>query len=374
MNLIKMEEISYKKLRKYILAFMILGMICVLPLSSTNVRAWSASVSRRPQSASRGETFTQSITIENTGSDSMKVDEIVIHFGWMSSGYGYTLPGTPEVIGSGNEATFTTSVTVPTDIYEGTSYDVETKITAYDPGFWGEWAISPDTKTYTGTIYIEETPKPTVSINNPNPGSELTTDRVTVSWSGKAYSPESIDYYQINKNGQGWIGVGSDTEYTFTNLEDKTHTVEVKITDTRGESTTDSVTFVIDTSTPPSRPLNLQAVEKDGEIDLTWDAPNTDGGRSITQYRIYRGTSSGDMTLLTTVSTTSYTDEDVSKGETYYYEVSAVNSNGEGDTSEESSVTLSSGGLGDSIPNAGIIGFVISIVVVVLFIELKKKY
>ncbi|MFW6142528.1 MAG: fibronectin type III domain-containing protein [Candidatus Saliniplasma sp.] len=369
-----MEEISYKSVRKYFLAFMVVGMVCILSLSSTNVSAWSADVHRSPQSASRGETFTQSITIENTGSDSMKVDEISIHFGWMSSGEEYTLSGTPEVVGSSDEATFTTTVNVPTDIYEGCDYDVKTEITAYDPGFWGEWALSPDTKTYTGEIYIKETPEPTVSINNPDHKSELNTDEATVSWSGEAYDPESIDSYQIKLNGEGWIGVGSDTEYTFTNLEDKTHTVEVKITDSRGESNTDSVTFTVDTSTPPSRPRNLKPVEKDGAIDLTWDVPNTDGGRSITQYKIYRGTSSGDMTLLTEVSSTSYTDEDISEGETYYYEVSAVNSKGEGDTSEEASVTISSEGTGDSIPNAGIIGFIISIVVVVLFMELNKRY
>ena len=53
---------------------------------------------------------------------------------------------------------------------------------------------------------------------------------------------------------------------------------------------------------------------------------------SITGYNIYRGTSSGGESLLTTVApgTNSYNDTAVSNGASYYYEVAAVNSVGTG--------------------------------------------
>ena len=73
---------------------------------------------------------------------------------------------------------------------------------------------------------------------------------------------------------------------------------------------------------------------------LTWSAPASDGGATITGYKIYRGTSSGGETLLTTVgNVTSYKDTRPSNGTTYYYKVAAVNAVGEGALSNERSAT-----------------------------------
>ena len=73
---------------------------------------------------------------------------------------------------------------------------------------------------------------------------------------------------------------------------------------------------------------------------LTWTAPASDGGSPITGYEIWRGTTSGGASLLTTVGvTTSYTDSTVSNGTTYYYQVAAVNAVGTGPGSNERSAT-----------------------------------
>jgi len=95
-----------------------------------------------------------------------------------------------------------------------------------------------------------------------------------------------------------------------------------------------------DTSVP-SAPRNLQASAGDGQVELTWDVPSDDGGGSITDYKIYRGTTSGSLSYHHSVdgSTTSYTDSGLTNGQTYYYQVSAVNSAGEGDKSAEVSAT-----------------------------------
>jgi hypothetical protein len=75
-------------------------------------------------------------------------------------------------------------------------------------------------------------------------------------------------------------------------------------------------------------------------VHLTWTAPSN-GGATINNYKIYRGTSSGSETLLMTLgsSPTSFDDTSVTNGTTYYYEVSAVNSVGEGARSTETSAT-----------------------------------
>src|SRR5206468_7940684 len=66
----------------------------------------------------------------------------------------------------------------------------------------------------------------------------------------------------------------------------------------------------------------------------------SNGGSTITNDKIYRGTSAGGETLLTTLgNVTSFDDTAVSNGTTYYYKVSAVNSVGEGPLSNETSAT-----------------------------------
>ena len=60
-------------------------------------------------------------------------------------------------------------------------------------------------------------------------------------------------------------------------------------------------------------------------------------GNNVSMYRIYRGTNSGGETYLAEVNGTSlsYTDRSVTNGVTYYYYVTAVNSAGESESSNE---------------------------------------
>ena len=90
---------------------------------------------------------------------------------------------------------------------------------------------------------------------------------------------------------------------------------------------------VLGTSTP-SAPT-LSATAGDRLARLNWTVP-PNGSSPITGYRIYRGTSSSPKTLRATVGTvTTFDDTQVINGTTYYYQVSAVNSVGEGPLSNE---------------------------------------
>src|SRR5437870_264315 len=93
---------------------------------------------------------------------------------------------------------------------------------------------------------------------------------------------------------------------------------------------------------PPSAPQNLAATGGNAQVTLTWQAPASDGGSPITNYKIYRGVAPSTETLLTTVGNVlTYTDGAVTNGLTYYYQVSAVNAAGEGPRSNEASATPS---------------------------------
>src|SRR5881392_1485788 len=104
---------------------------------------------------------------------------------------------------------------------------------------------------------------------------------------------------------------------------------------------------------PPSAPTNLAATGSNAQVGLTWQAPASNGGSPITNYKIYRGGAPSTETLLTTVgAVTSYTDTAVTNGVTYYYQVSAVNNVGEGPRSNEASATPSAAPPPPSPPSA----------------------
>ncbi len=104
--------------------------------------------------------------------------------------------------------------------------------------------------------------------------------------------------------------------------------------------------------TVPSAPTLISASAGSGSVALLWTAPSSNGGSAVTGYRVYRGTSSGAETLLTTLANvTGWTDSSVANGTTYYYKVSAVNSVGEGPLSGELSARPAASATVPGAPN-----------------------
>ena len=80
---------------------------------------------------------------------------------------------------------------------------------------------------------------------------------------------------------------------------------------------------------PPAAPTALSATGGNSVVNLAWVQST---GPGITQNKVYRSTSGsgGPYNLLATLAaTTSYSDTAVVNGSTYFYSVSAVNTNGE---------------------------------------------
>ena len=131
------------------------------------------------------------------------------------------------------------------------------------------------------------------------------------------------------------------------------------------------------TAKVPSTPLNLQASAGDGEVTLSWNTPSDTGGVDITGYKIYRGNISGKLTLLTTIDTgTSYTDNTVTNEITYYYQVSAVNSAGEGQRSSEALATPEpeeEDDGDDEPPGFCLVALVLGMTLIVALIYLSRK-
>jgi titin len=84
--------------------------------------------------------------------------------------------------------------------------------------------------------------------------------------------------------------------------------------------------------TPPGKVMTLVADAKGAKVTLQWNAPREDGGSPVTGYLVYRGDSAGSMEVVATLGmVTTWTDEDVERGKTYYYSVAALNVAGEGE-------------------------------------------
>ncbi len=161
----------------------------------------------------------------------------------------------------------------------------------------------------------------------------------TVDLTASAPSGWSVTANPVSISG----GTGSSTVTINVPSSASTGTNTVTITGT-SSSLSHSATVTVNVQAPAavsSAPQNLQATAGNAQVTLSWSAPSSNGGASITNYNIYRGTSSGSETLLTTVGNVlSYTDNNaVANGQIYFYRVTAVNSAGESPTSNEVSAT-----------------------------------
>jgi hypothetical protein len=113
-------------------------------------------------------------------------------------------------------------------------------------------------------------------------------------------------------------GLTSNTAYYY----------QVSAVNSSGESPLS--TEVLTTPGLPSAPTGLAASAGDTSVSLSWNPVS-----GATSYNIYRGTSSGGESLVTSVTVASFNDTGLTSNTAYYYQVSAVNSSGEGPLSTE---------------------------------------
>ncbi|MBN1539402.1 MAG: fibronectin type III domain-containing protein [Candidatus Thermoplasmatota archaeon] len=90
---------------------------------------------------------------------------------------------------------------------------------------------------------------------------------------------------------------------------------------------------LLDNETTPGPVQNVNLEETGGIVEISWDPPVDDGGWPVMEYEVHRGGDPGDLSLIASVNTTSFTDDTVERGGTYYYSVSALNAIGPGELS-----------------------------------------
>ena len=197
------------------------------------------------------------------------------------------------------------------------------------------------TSSVTITVSAVGNPLTATATANPTSGQVPLTDAFTGTGTGgtPAY------HYSWNFGDGSAANIAQNPSHTYNSAATYTATLTVTDSSSPVKTATSSVTITASpiAGTPPGAPTGLTASAGNAQASLSWTAPASNGGVSITSYRVYRGTSSGTETLLTTGGCSglgvvlSCSDTGLTNGQTYYYKVSAVNSLGEGQQSNEAS-------------------------------------
>jgi len=217
----------------------------------------------------------------------------------------YTLVGTPS----------TTSYT-DTDLSESTTYYY--KVSANNSA--GESSQS-------SVVSATSIPSIPTGVN----ATATSSSSITVSWTAVSGATGYYVYRSSSASGNYTrVGTSSTASYTNTELSAST-TYYYKVTayNSGGESSQFSV---VSATTMLSTPTEVNAMgTSTSSITVSWDTVSSADG-----YYVYRSSSdSGTYTRVGTLSTTTYIDTGLSHSTTYYYKVTAFNSDGE---SSQSSV------------------------------------
>jgi len=193
-------------------------------------------------------------------------------------------------------------------------------------------------------------PPPTVPGPPQNPGATAGNTTVDVSWTAPSSDGGSpITNYEIYRGtspgGEAEVAeIGNTLTFHDTGLTNgTTYYYKVSARNAVGEGSLSSETSATPQSpppVPPSAPTLLSATPGNAQVTLSWSAPSSNGGAPVTNYTIYRDTTSGTKVFHVTVGNVlTYIDAGLTNGTTYYYTVAAVNVAGTGPQSNELTAT-----------------------------------
>jgi fibronectin type 3 domain-containing protein len=172
------------------------------------------------------------------------------------------------------------------------------------------------------------------------------TNSVSLTWTTPANGGSALTGYNVYRGTASGAEtmlarVGVTASYTDTAMAPgTTEYYEVTAVNGVGNSATSNEKSAAMGGTVPGAPT-LSLTGGADSVGLSWSTP-PNGGLALTGFKVYRGSSSGRETLLVAVgpATTGYTNSGLVPGTTYYYEVTATNSVGEGARSTERSITI----------------------------------
>ena len=147
--------------------------------------------------------------------------------------------------------------------------------------------------------------------------------QVELSWTAPASNGAAIAKYQVQQDSGSWNDV-TGTSHTASSLTNGTsYSFKVRAVNSVGAGT--PATASATPAAVPGTPGSLTATPGDGQVELSWTAPASNGGAAITKYQVQRDSGSWND-----VTGTSHTVSSLTNGTSYSFKVRAVNSVGAG--------------------------------------------
>ncbi|HEV3263899.1 MAG TPA: IPT/TIG domain-containing protein [Acidimicrobiales bacterium] len=147
-------------------------------------------------------------------------------------------------------------------------------------------------------------------------------------------------------NGSAWLAVSPES-YSAGPPKCVTATLDSTSSPTIADLSGTVFAGALPATTAPGAPMSLGATPGNTTATLSWTAPSSNGGTTITGYDVYEGTTPGGesttpVNRTTLIGATSYTVTGLTNGTTYYFDVQAVNLVGNSVASNEASATPTS--------------------------------
>ncbi|KKN03698.1 hypothetical protein LCGC14_1105080 [marine sediment metagenome] len=185
----------------------------------------------------------------------------------------------------------------------------------------------------------------------PNPSTD---GYITLKWSYVEGATNYLIYADIDGAGYNKVKIGAISPWATYRTQDGVHSfyIEAEGLSYIAESNVQSVIVAIPVPEPPDETTLSTispTIDTDGTVELSWTSV-----LDAISYKLYRNRDSGNYVVVdSTITTTSYTDYDLSDG--YYgYKVICTNDNGDSDDSNIRYVTVSiddgDNGNGDEVP------------------------
>jgi titin len=152
--------------------------------------------------------------------------------------------------------------------------------------------------------------------------------KVSLRWTPPASDGGSLlIHYRVSKDGVVWTNT-TNTSYTFENLTNGTsYAFQVRAVNSAGPGPAAVVAAAPSSLvTAPKAPRNFTATAGNGQVSLSWEIPENDGGSPVTGYRVSRDGTDSKIT-----ADTNYTFTGLTNGRKYTFQVEAGNSVGYSD-------------------------------------------